>query len=102
MCAGCEAARILTQAEEEAAAEEAAAKEAAEKAAKEAAEAAEAADVASAPVKRVRKLASSGASPREVLAELNTIDAEGGQIGRTRILYEVSWPHSLSARGQNF
>ena len=42
------------------------------------------------PVKRrVRKLAASGASPKEIVAELGTIDAEGGQIGRTRILYEV-------------
>lgn len=74
------------QAEEEAAAE-AAAKEAEE--------------LAAAPVNRVRKLASSGASPKDILDELNTIDAEGGQIGRTRILYEVRRQRRRFACGQN-
>ena len=49
----------------------------------------EAEDLAANPVKRVRKLALSGAAPKEVIAELGSIDAEGGQIGRTSILYEV-------------
>ena len=40
-------------------------------------------------MKRVRKLALSGVAPKEVIAELGSIDAEGGQIGRTSILYEV-------------
>ncbi|CAK0738548.1 hypothetical protein CVIRNUC_001058 [Coccomyxa viridis] len=49
----------------------------------------EAEDLAANPVKRVRKLALSGAAPKEVIAELGSIDAEGGQIGRTSILYEA-------------
>ena len=49
----------------------------------------EAEELAANPVKRVRKLALSGAAPKEVIAELGSIDAEGGQIGRTCILYEV-------------
>ena len=40
-------------------------------------------------MKRVRKLVHSGAAPDDVLAELATIEADGGQIGRYRILYEV-------------
>lgn len=47
-------------------------------------------ELAANPVKRMRKAASSGASLEDVLAELNGIEVEGGQIGRSRVLYEVS------------
>ena len=80
---------LSSQAEEEAARKEAE-EEAARKQAQEESDRKEAAELAADPVKRMRKLAYSGASPRNILAELNTIEAEGGQIGRTRILYEVS------------
>lgn len=49
----------------------------------------EAEELAANPMKRVRKLVHSGAAPDDVLAELATIEADGGQIGRYRILYEV-------------
>lgn len=58
-------------------------------AAEEAAAAAEAEALAANPVLRLRKLAQAGAEPRELLAELKGVEVEGGQIGRTRVLYEA-------------
>lgn len=58
-------------------------------AAEEAAAAAEAAALAADPVLRLRKLAEGGAEPKALLAELRGVEVEGGQIGRTRVLYEV-------------
>ena len=80
-------AQLWLQAEQEAkAAEEA------RKAAEAAAAKAEAEELARNPVARIRKCIAGGASPEVVMEEVKTCDAEGGQAGRTRILYEVRFP----------
>lgn len=53
----------------------------------------EAEELAMNPVLRLRKLISEGASPKAVVDDMKTIDAEGGAVGRIRILFEVSRHH---------